>query len=89
MRNWELVSQRGLGGFPHERLAIFVALATKERHPKGSWELGMVISYFSLISLISPSPVPIIHYLLPSSIFSVKNIASTSSAARGRENKKP
>ncbi|MCF4970436.1 hypothetical protein CV014_26685 [Nostoc sp. CMAA1605] len=27
------VSQRGLGGFPHERLTIFAALATQERHP--------------------------------------------------------
>jgi len=27
------VSQRGLGGFPHERLAL--ALARHERHPEG------------------------------------------------------
>ncbi|PHJ62763.1 hypothetical protein VF14_16965 [Nostoc linckia z18] len=32
---WEKVSQRGLGGFPHERLALASALATKERHPEG------------------------------------------------------
>ncbi|WP_445636335.1 histidine kinase [Nostoc sp. DSM 114161] len=31
----EKVSQRGLGGSPHERLALASALATKERHPEG------------------------------------------------------
>jgi pyruvate,water dikinase len=29
------VSQRGLGGFPHERLALAPAVATQERHPEG------------------------------------------------------
>ena len=48
----EKVSQRGLGGFPHERLALALAVARNERHPEGvkrqafRYQLGGIWRHF-------------------------------------------